>query len=98
MREGGSALDLARAHVRGDAGPNLAGSSSLVVGWGGGREGGTALYLVLVCEYSWLDTSQSPALVPEQGSRSASPGPSGRARGCGCRGCRSCRSCRGCRS
>ena len=69
MREGGSALDLAREHVRSDAGPNLPGSSSLVVGWGGGREGGTALYLVLVCECSRLDTSLL------RSSRSRAPGP-----------------------
>ena len=52
---------------------------------GGEREGGTALDLGLMCKDSRLDTSQSPSLVSEQGSRSTVPDLSGGGRGCSCR-------------
>ena len=59
------------------------------------REGRSALYLHPRLEEAWLDPSQSPSLVSEEGSWSPPPGPSGcRARGRGRGGSRSRR--RGC--
>ena len=67
---------------------------------GGMREGGSALNLHLRLEEAWLDPSQPPPLVSEEGSRSSPPGSSrcrargrgrgssrarGRGRGCRCR-------------
>ena len=62
------------------------------------REGGSALNLHLRLEEAWLDPSQPPPLVYEEGSRSLPPGPlrcmargrgrcrtRGRGRGCHCR-------------
>ena len=60
---------------------------------GGMREGRSALDLHLRLEEAWLDPSQSPPLVSEEGSGSSPPGPSrcrargrgrGRSRGRGC--------------
>ena len=42
-------------------------------------------------EEVWLDASESPSFVSEQGSGSMAPVPSGRGRGCSCCGCRSSR-------
>ena len=90
--EGGSGGGLLPGG-RGEGGGSLAGVQERG-DEGGMREGGSALDLHLRLEEAWLDPSQPPPLVSQEGSRALPPGPLGRGR-CGARdsgrGCR-CRS------